>query len=99
MKKRRMRKITAISILFVSLALILSRQARADSSFSGMVIDITVYSVSVKDDSGNVKIFQIRPSTRSEKNIHPQDRVNVSYQIIDGIQVATHITITKRYGL
>lgn len=65
-------------------------------SFSGMVLDATVYGLIVKSGS-LVKIFQIRPETTGERDLHPQDLVKVDFREENGALVATRIKLLKRY--
>ncbi len=84
------------TVLLLSLLVGFSSMPALANSFSGMVIDATIYSFIVKNND-DVRIFQIRPETKGERDLHPQDSVRITYRNENGTLVADQITVTKRF--
>lgn len=88
-----MKKIIAPVLLALFFAAI-SLPALA-ASFSGMALRVTSYSITVKNND-DIRIFQIRPGTAGD-HPHNGDQVKVGYFTENGILVATHIQVKRRF--
>jgi hypothetical protein len=67
------------------------------SSFYGMVVYANYYSVVVRNSNGQNMVFQIRPETQGYRYPKPQDLIVVDYRNDNGILIATHITLVKKF--
>lgn len=93
-----MARLFVFGVLFASILFMISLQPADARSFTGAVLQVSTYSITVEHNPDDIKIFQIRAETQRPPDIGTQDIVKVHYRDENGILIATKIDMKRKTG-